>query len=155
MGSSPTTSLVDHLLGGLSTRATRRSTWTRRTTASRRHQVNKTSTQLFNRTKRIRSRDVHVTFCFCIDDDTHVVVHVDVIHRDYSRVINKSGKKKSSLDPQSTLRYDQRYAQCHAHSSVQFWQFRCRSGTTSSSSSAPSRESTNKYGRQRGRKVMG
>ena len=35
-----------------------------------------------------------MTFCFCIDDDTHVVVHVDVIHRDYSRVINKSGKKK-------------------------------------------------------------
>ena len=35
-----------------------------------------------------------MTFCFCIDDDTHVVVHVDVIHRDYSRVINKCGKKK-------------------------------------------------------------
>ena len=35
-----------------------------------------------------------MTFCFCIDDDTHVVVHDDVIHRDYSRVINKCGKKK-------------------------------------------------------------
>ena len=34
-----------------------------------------------------------MTFCFCIDDDTHVVVHDDVIHRDYSRVINKYGKK--------------------------------------------------------------
>ena len=39
-----------------------------------------------------------MTFCFCIDDDTHVVVHVDVIHRDYSRVINKCGKKNVRTD---------------------------------------------------------
>ena len=41
-----------------------------------------------------------MTFCFCIDDDTHVVVHDDVIHRDYSRVINKSGKKKGGPQEQ-------------------------------------------------------
>ena len=38
-----------------------------------------------------------MTFCFCIDDDTHVVVHDDVIHRDYSRVINKCGKKEEEV----------------------------------------------------------
>ena len=44
-----------------------------------------------------------MTFCFCIDDDTHVVVHDDVIHRDYSRVINKCGKKKSWMGPHFSL----------------------------------------------------
>ena len=44
-----------------------------------------------------------MTFCFCIDDDTHVVVHDDVIHRDYSRVINKSGKKKKKTDGYKSL----------------------------------------------------
>ena len=51
-----------------------------------------------------------MTFCFCIDDDTHVVVHDDVIHRDYSRVINKCGKKKSqqvyNVDLVLQLRYE-------------------------------------------------
>ena len=46
-----------------------------------------------------------MTFCFCIDDDTHVVVHVDVIHRDYSRVINKSGKKKASRLGSDVMKY--------------------------------------------------
>ena len=44
-----------------------------------------------------------MTFCFCIDDDTHVVVHDDVIHRDYSRVINKSGKKKRLFNKKSAV----------------------------------------------------